>query len=91
MSHFDKLVHLPKGFVVVAKTANSEFAGIAHQTKPIFGTFSPITTSIHVIHSPSSSLASCPATLLPHFVFPSRYLQPSHIAHFIFLTNLTRQ
>ncbi|GFP54000.1 GMP synthase [glutamine-hydrolyzing] [Trichoderma asperellum] len=37
MSHFDKLVHLPEGFVVVAKTANSEFAGIAHQTKPIFG------------------------------------------------------
>ncbi|PTB48147.1 hypothetical protein M431DRAFT_11136 [Trichoderma harzianum CBS 226.95] len=37
MSHFDKLVRLPEGFVVVAKTANSEFAGIAHQTKPIFG------------------------------------------------------
>lgn len=41
MSHFDKLVRLPEGFVVVAKTANSEFAGIAHQTKPIFGEFSP--------------------------------------------------
>ncbi|OPB46597.1 GMP synthase [glutamine-hydrolyzing] [Trichoderma guizhouense] len=37
MSHFDKLVRLPEGFAVVAKTANSEFAGIAHQTKPIFG------------------------------------------------------
>ncbi|KAG5928854.1 GMP synthase (glutamine-hydrolyzing) [Claviceps africana] len=37
MSHFDKLVRLPKEFVVVAKTANSEFAGIAHETKPIFG------------------------------------------------------
>ncbi|KAJ9149398.1 GMP synthase [Pleurostoma richardsiae] len=37
MSHFDKLVRLPEGFVVVATTANSEFAGIAHQTKPIFG------------------------------------------------------
>ncbi|KAF3076032.1 GMP synthase [glutamine-hydrolyzing] [Trichoderma lentiforme] len=37
MSHFDKLVRMPEGFVVVAKTANSEFAGIAHQTKPIFG------------------------------------------------------
>ncbi|KAK6077702.1 GMP synthase [Seiridium cupressi] len=37
MSHFDKLVRLPEGFVVVAKTANSEFAGIAHQKKPIFG------------------------------------------------------
>lgn len=39
MSHFDKLVRLPEGFVVVAKTANSEFAGIAHQTKPVFGTY----------------------------------------------------
>ncbi|KAG6029538.1 GMP synthase (glutamine-hydrolyzing) [Claviceps citrina] len=37
MSHFDKLVRLPAEFVVVAKTVNSEFAGIAHQTKPIFG------------------------------------------------------
>ncbi|KAG5932569.1 GMP synthase (glutamine-hydrolyzing) [Claviceps sorghi] len=37
MSHFDKLVRLPNEFVVVAKTANSEFAGIAHETKPIFG------------------------------------------------------
>ncbi|KAH8898163.1 GMP synthase [Thozetella sp. PMI_491] len=37
MSHFDKLVRLPEGFVVIAKTPNSEFAGIAHQTKPIFG------------------------------------------------------
>ncbi|KAG6026332.1 GMP synthase (glutamine-hydrolyzing) [Claviceps sp. Clav32 group G5] len=37
MSHFDKLVRLPEGFVVVAKTANSEFAAIAHQTKPVFG------------------------------------------------------
>lgn len=38
MSHFDKLVKLPEGFVVVASTANSEFAGIAHKTKDIFGT-----------------------------------------------------
>ncbi|KAL7954512.1 class I glutamine amidotransferase-like protein [Trichoderma compactum] len=37
MSYFNKLVRLPGGFVVVAKAANSEFAGIAHQTKPIFG------------------------------------------------------
>ena len=42
MSHFDKLVRLPEGFVVIAKTTNSEFAGIAHQTKPIFGAFSHI-------------------------------------------------
>ncbi|KAJ3948600.1 GMP synthase (glutamine-hydrolyzing) [Colletotrichum fioriniae] len=37
MSHFDKLVALPEGFTVVASTANSEYAGIAHQTKPIYG------------------------------------------------------
>ncbi|KAK7428343.1 GMP synthase (glutamine-hydrolyzing) [Neonectria magnoliae] len=37
MSHFDKLVCLPEGFTVIAKTANSEFAGIAHQKKSIFG------------------------------------------------------
>ncbi|KAL1910897.1 GMP synthase (glutamine-hydrolyzing), partial [Sporothrix stenoceras] len=37
MSHFDKLVSLPEGFVVVASTANSEFAGIANKSKPIFG------------------------------------------------------
>ncbi|KAJ5633496.1 GMP synthase [Penicillium herquei] len=37
MSHFDKLVTLPAGFVVIAATKNSEFAGIAHEEKPIFG------------------------------------------------------
>ncbi|KAM0246404.1 hypothetical protein ACHAP5_004717 [Fusarium lateritium] len=37
MSHFDKLISLPKDFVVIAATKNSEFAGIAHQEKPIFG------------------------------------------------------
>ncbi|KAI0003464.1 class I glutamine amidotransferase-like protein [Xylariaceae sp. FL0662B] len=37
MSHFDKLIRLPEGFVPIASTQNSEFAGIAHQTKPIFG------------------------------------------------------
>lgn len=37
MSHFDKLVKLPAGFVVVASTANSEFAAIAHESKPIYG------------------------------------------------------
>ncbi|KAI3332356.1 GMP synthase [Xylariaceae sp. AK1471] len=37
MSHFDKLVKLPSGFVIVASTKNSEYAGIAHQTKPIYG------------------------------------------------------
>jgi GMP synthase (glutamine-hydrolysing) len=38
MSHFDKLVKLPEGFEVIASTQNSEYAGIAHQTKPIYGT-----------------------------------------------------
>ncbi|KAL1854955.1 hypothetical protein VTK73DRAFT_8636 [Phialemonium thermophilum] len=37
MSHFDKLVRLPEGFVTIASTKNTEFAGIAHQSKPIFG------------------------------------------------------
>ncbi|KAK4177616.1 putative GMP synthase [Triangularia setosa] len=37
MSHFDKLVKLPEGFTILASTPNSEFAGIAHQTKPVFG------------------------------------------------------
>ncbi|RYP47015.1 hypothetical protein DL768_006875 [Monosporascus sp. mg162] len=37
MSHFDKLVHLPEGFVRIASTKNTEFAGIAHRSKPIFG------------------------------------------------------
>lgn len=37
MSHGDKLVKLPEGFHAVATTQNSEFAGIAHETKPIYG------------------------------------------------------
>lgn len=37
MSHFDKLVGLPKDFVRIASSKNSEYAGIAHQTKPIYG------------------------------------------------------
>ncbi|RMJ17402.1 GMP synthase [glutamine-hydrolyzing] [Fusarium kuroshium] len=37
MSHFDKLISLPKDFTVIAATKNSEFAGIAHKEKPIFG------------------------------------------------------
>lgn len=37
MSHFDKLVQLPEGFVTIASTTNAEFAGIAHPSKPIFG------------------------------------------------------
>ncbi|KAJ5490432.1 GMP synthase [Penicillium expansum] len=37
MSHYDKLVSLPTGFVVIGATKNSEYAGIAHEEKPIFG------------------------------------------------------
>lgn len=37
MSHFDKVVQLPDGFQTIATTKNSEFAGIAHETQPIFG------------------------------------------------------
>lgn len=51
MSHFDKLVKLPAGFEVIASTQNSEFAGIAHQTKPIYGT--PRPTSVFVFQASS--------------------------------------
>ncbi|KAL2209168.1 GMP synthase [Sarocladium strictum] len=37
MSHFDKVVSLPEGFEIIATTQNSEFAGIAHKSDPIFG------------------------------------------------------
>lgn len=37
MSHGDKLSKLPEGFHVVATTRNSEYAGIAHESKPIYG------------------------------------------------------
>jgi GMP synthase (glutamine-hydrolysing) len=37
MSHGDKLVKLPEGFHTIATTANSEYAGIAHETKPVYG------------------------------------------------------
>lgn len=37
MSHFDKVVHLPDGFQIIATTKDSEFAGIAHESLPIFG------------------------------------------------------
>lgn len=41
MSHFDKLVRLPKDFLRIASSKNSEYAGIAHQTKPIYGRYLP--------------------------------------------------
>lgn len=37
MSHFDKLVTLPEGFITVASTKSSEYAGTAHKEKPIYG------------------------------------------------------
>lgn len=37
MSHFDKVVSLPDGFQTIATTKDSEFAGIAHESLPIFG------------------------------------------------------
>ncbi|KAI1841044.1 hypothetical protein JX265_009394 [Neoarthrinium moseri] len=37
MSHGDKLSQLPPGFCTIATTQNSPYAGIAHETKPIFG------------------------------------------------------
>ncbi|KND86864.1 GMP synthase [glutamine-hydrolyzing] [Tolypocladium ophioglossoides CBS 100239] len=37
MSHGDKLGQLPSGFCTIATTQNSPYAGIAHETKPIFG------------------------------------------------------
>ncbi|KAF4125475.1 GMP synthase (glutamine-hydrolysing) [Geosmithia morbida] len=37
MSHGDKLSQLPEGFRTVATTQNSPYAGIAHESKPIFG------------------------------------------------------
>jgi len=37
MSHGDKLAKLPEGFHTVATSDNSEYAAIAHSTKPIYG------------------------------------------------------
>lgn len=49
MSHGDKLAHMPPGFVTIATTPNSPFAGIAHVEKPFYGIqFHP-----EVTHTPS--------------------------------------
>ena len=37
MSHGDKLSKLPEGFHIIATTQNSEYAGIAHENKSIYG------------------------------------------------------
>ena len=39
MSHGDKLAKLPEGFHVIAETQNSEYAGIAHRSKSIYGKY----------------------------------------------------
>ena len=39
MSHGDKLAKLPEGFHVIATTQNSEYAGIAHENKPLYGEY----------------------------------------------------
>ncbi|KAG6013467.1 GMP synthase (glutamine-hydrolyzing) [Claviceps pusilla] len=80
MSHFDKLVRLPEEFVVVAKTANSEFAGIAHQTKPIFGVqFHP-----ELEHTPRGS------ELLRNFSVDVCGAQPNWVMSDFIETEITR-
>ncbi len=37
MSHGDKLSHLPPSFHTIASTSNAPFAGIAHDTRPLYG------------------------------------------------------
>ncbi|EFW98701.1 gmp synthase [Grosmannia clavigera kw1407] len=37
MSHDDKLIKLPNNYAVIASSQNSEYAGIVHKTKPIYG------------------------------------------------------
>jgi GMP synthase (glutamine-hydrolysing) len=39
MSHHDKLSQLPEGFVTIANTTNSPFAGIAHAKNQVFGLY----------------------------------------------------
>jgi GMP synthase (glutamine-hydrolysing) len=51
MSHGDKLSKLPEGFHTVATSDNSEYAAIAHGTKPIYGLqFHP-----EVTHTPNGT------------------------------------
>lgn len=48
MSHGDKVLSIPDGFVPVAKTANTEYAGIMHKEKKLYGIqFHP-----EVVHTP---------------------------------------
>ena len=49
MSHSDKLSTLPSGFHTIATTKNAPFAGIAHETKPLYG----IQFHSEVTHTPN--------------------------------------
>lgn len=66
MSHFDKLQKLPSEFVVIASTKNSEYAGIAHQTKPIYGAFLLISNDFFILPFEASTnsemLKACNST-----------------------------
>lgn len=51
MSHGDKLSQLPAGFRTIATTQNSPYAGISHESKPIFGIqFHPEVTVCRLCH-----------------------------------------
>ncbi len=58
-SHGDRLVSLPEGFKAVAETENSEFAGIEHSEKGIFG------LQFH----PEVSHTECGIEILRNFLF----------------------
>ena len=48
MSHSDKVLSIPDGFVPIAKTANTEYAAVAHTEREIYGIqFHP-----EVVHTP---------------------------------------
>lgn len=58
MSHGDKLTAMPKGFEVLAKTANSQYAAIADKSRRIYG----------VQFHPEVAHTSCGKQLLKNFV-----------------------
>jgi GMP synthase (glutamine-hydrolysing) len=67
MSHGDRLVELPSGFVCVGTSSNAPFAAIAHQQKKLFGIqFHP-----EVVHTPRG------AEILRAFLFDVAGLEPS--------------
>jgi GMP synthase (glutamine-hydrolysing) len=52
MSHGDKLAKLPEGFHVIATTRNSEYAGIAHESKSIYGNWPLLKISLYLLRNP---------------------------------------